>query len=819
MLASNANINWTPEHIKEGRFGKWLEGARDWNISRNRYWGSALPVWKSEDGDVVVVGSVAELAELSHGQILETKDGYVFADTGAPVDLHKHFVDKIVLKKDGKEYRRIPEVLDCWFESGSMPYAQKHYPFENKERFEKSFPADFICEGLDQTRGWFYTLVVLSAALYEKEPFKNVIVNGIILAEDGKKMSKSLQNYPDPMKLIDRHGADAMRLYLMNSPAVRAEELRFSEAGVEETVKQILLPFWNTLSFFTTYANADGWEPDGTEVDYVRHGQTALNMPTSDGSAELTISGGANDHVLTEEGRQQCVRTGRRLKELGKRYDVIVHTGMKRTIESARIIADELGFGGELAVEPRMAERVVNEKYDGAPWSDVLKEFEAKYGYSVPPAIHVLTKLGACESDEEFGKRVLDGYRDVLSRYRGKKILIVAHGNVSRMITSHARGVDFEEAMSATNYRLKNAEVVSYPVTPTKNPLDRFILGELQTLIARVSDAFETYDLQKGARAIVDFMDDLTNWYVRRSRRRFWESGMGDDKRAAYETLYRVLVDLSKVLAPYAPFLSEHVFRTLTGRESVHLECFPEFERTAVSQGLLSDMKRAKNLVALGLAARSRAKIRVRQPLSRLVIGESLDAYYLDILKEELNVKEVVVEDMAKVARKICRPNARAIGPRLGKSVQEVIVAAKSGNFTELEGGKIQVGSHVLEPGEFEIAYEPMNTGGASELVIESGYGTVVALDTTVTDELRLEGVARDLVRVIQDSRKEAGYAVSDRIRLSLSGGAAEAVLAKHADYVAGETLAEIVSELPDADVANEADTELGAVTVRVRKA
>lgn len=363
---------------------------------------------------------------------------------------------------------------------------------------------------------------------------------------------------------------------------------------------------------------------------------------------------------------------------------------------------------------------------------------------------------------------------------------------------------------------LHNCETAELPLRPLENPLDRFILGELQTLVAKVSDGFETYDLQKGARAIVDFLDDLTNWYVRRSRRRFWETGMTDDKRNAYDTLYRVLADVSKVLAPYAPFVSEHVFRTLTGKESVHLEFFPEFERTSVIPGLLADMKKAKDLVALGLALRSKAKIRVRQPLAKLVIGERLDAYYLDIVREELNVKEVVFEDMAKIAKKVVRPNARLIGPKFGKNVQAVIVAAKSGSFVELEDGKVAVGEFTLEPGEFEVAYEPLDVSGYA---VEGGFGTVVAMDVTVTDELRLEGVARDLVRAVQDARKEAGYSVSDRIALSVSGEGAGAVLAAHGPYLAGETLSELVSDLPAPDLSKETDTEIGTVRVSIKRA
>ena len=253
MLNSNAQMSWVPEHIKEGRFGKWLENARDWAISRNRYWGCPLPIWRNkETGEAVCVGSVAELEELT-GQKVD--------------DIHKHFVDKLTIKsKSGAVLTRVPEVLDCWFESGSMPYAQKHYPFDNKEHFEQNFPADFIAEGLDQTRGWFYTLVVLSSALFGEPPAKNVVVNGLILAEDGQKMSKRKKNYPDPSDVIDTYGADALRLFLLGSPVVRAEDLKFSEEGIKEVLRGVMLPIWNAYSFFTTYANVDNWEPPEGEL-------------------------------------------------------------------------------------------------------------------------------------------------------------------------------------------------------------------------------------------------------------------------------------------------------------------------------------------------------------------------------------------------------------------------------------------------------------------------------------------------------------------------------------------------------------------------
>jgi isoleucyl-tRNA synthetase len=346
MIANNVQIRWIPDNIKHGRFGKWLEGARDWNISRNRYWGTPLPVWKNEDGELLVIGSMKELFEYNRpfGDISEKNGAYFFAKTGAPLDLHKHFMDEIRLSKNGKTYTRIPEVLDCWFESGSMPYCQKHYPFENKERFEKTFPADFIAEGLDQTRGWFYTLLILGTALFDKPPFLNVIVNGIILAEDGKKMSKRLKNYPDPDALMSKHGADAIRFYMLNSPVVKADDLRFSERGVEETVKSLLLPLWNTLSFFTTYANIDGFVPDMTEVSFVRHGEVDHNR-------DNRLADGNIDPDLNATGIEQAKKLAMDLRNSASSFDVIISSPQIRARHTAEIIAQQLGYQDEIRIE------------------------------------------------------------------------------------------------------------------------------------------------------------------------------------------------------------------------------------------------------------------------------------------------------------------------------------------------------------------------------------------------------------------------------------------------------------------------------------
>lgn len=804
MLASNAKTRWVPENIREGRFGKWLEGARDWNISRNRYWGSAIPVWKSEDGEILVIGSVEELYEYNKpfGDIEKRAEGYFYTANGAignetPIDIHKHYVDKILLQKDGKTFTRIPEVLDCWFESGSMPYAQKHYPFENKEAFEASFPADFICEGLDQTRGWFYTLVVLATALFDSPAFQNVIVNGILLAEDGRKMSKSLQNYPDPMELLNRHGADAVRLYLMSSPAVRAEELRFSESDVIETVKKGILPLWNTYSFFTTYANIDGWKPNMGSLHFVRHGETIANF-------EIRLSDGGENSPLNASGQAQATATGKRLAEAGTQFDVIVASPLARTHKTAELIAKEVGFTGEIVTENCLSEHSAG-CYSGRPYDEIIEEHFKETGvrYERHEVIAKIVKNHpSSESNEDFDARNAKFYDELVARYPGKKILVVAHGGTFRSWCKHVFGLTHEAAFTRA-YAIKNAECVQLPMVVRANPLDRWVMGELHTLAARVQDSFERYELQTASRAIVEFMDDLTNWYVRRSRRRFWKSESDSDKASAYETLYTVLTTLCKIAAPIIPFVTEHVYRNLTSHESVHLEYFPAFDRFAVSPQLLADMKKTKELVTLGLALRSRKKLRVRQPLASITIGENLDDYFLEILREELNVKEVKFDDMSKHAKLVCKPNARLIGPKFGKEVQAVIVAAKSGNFSSLEDGKVQVGAFVLEAGEYELAYEPLT----EDADIEGGAGMVLMMDTHVTDDLKLEGYARDIVRAIQDLRKESAFDVSDRISIGLMADEDIArATTMFQDIIMSETLATSLqmNELPGATARRE---------------
>ncbi len=609
MVDNNQEINWTPDVIKNGRFGKWVEGARDWNISRNRYWGSAIPVWQSEDkSSEICIGSVKEMYELNkeYGQIEEKNWEYFYTKTWEIVDIHKHFVDEIFLKdpKTGEKLTRIPEVLDCWFESWAMPYASKHYPFENKESFK--FPADFIAEWLDQTRGWFYTLLILGTALFDKAPMKNVIVNGIVLAEDGKKMSKSLKNYPDPAIVFNKYGADAMRFYLMNSPVVEAQDFRFAEDWVNEVVKKVILPLWNTYYFFTTYANIDNFKPTGSKT--------------------------------------------------------------------------------------------------------------------------------------------------------------------------------------------------------RNNNLDKWLISELNELTKEVSTGFDEYKLNNATKPIVKFMDNLTNWYIRRSRKRFWKSENDGDKLEAYETLYTTLVELTKIIAPFMPFISEHMYKELTGNKSVHLEDFPKYDSSLIDEKLNSDTDMVQKVITLGLAWRANQKIRVRQPLKSITITDTLDDYNIEIIKEELNVKEVLVVDWNTLAKQICKPNGRAIWPKFGKDVKFIMWEAKSGNFEILDNWNAKVWDFELEAWDFELVFESGDAGA----LIEAGFWMVIAMDNNITDELKIEWYARDLVRQIQEARKEADYQVDDRIEVSMTN--MDEVLAVFKEYIQTETLSTIIESIDSSDINKE--IEIGEIKV-----
>ncbi len=609
LLKNNRQVHWVPEHLKDGRFGKWLENARDWAISRNRFWGAPLPVWQSEDGqETVCIGSVEELEKRSGEKV---------------TDLHKHFVDEIEIPSPsgGKPLRRVPQVLDCWFESGAMPYAQIHYPFDNKDWFHAHFPADFIAEGLDQTRGWFYTLMILSTALRDCPAFKNVVVNGLVLAEDGRKMSKRLKNYPDPVDVVNTYGADALRLYLISSPVVRAEDLCFSEDGVKNALRHLLIPWWNAYSFFVTYANVDEWTPD----------------------------------------------------------------------------------------------------------------------------------------------------------------------------TGHAT-----------------------PDTPSANLLDRWIISALERLTHEVVAAMDVYDLQLAVRPFIRFIEDLTNWYIRRSRRRFWKSQDDEDKAQAYATLYEVLVRLSKIAAPFVPFISETIYRNLRTEdmpESVHLCDFPVTDDARRDREREKQMDTVMTVVGLGRQLRSSYNVKVRQPLSLIHVVCRNDSHletvgaYAEIIREELNVREVrFSKDESDMAHFNAKPNFSRLGPRLGPKVKQsvgwikampeeqllMLLDRKSVEIALPDGERLE-----LDPDDVVVERVPKEG-----LAVAAEGAIVVALELELTDDLIREGLAREFVNRVQQMRKSAELEVTQRLRLTFAGDAEvmEAVQA-HETYIVNEVLA---SELVRADTLGE---------------
>jgi isoleucyl-tRNA synthetase len=618
LLKANEQINWIPDHIKEGRFGNWLEGAIDWSISRNRIWGTPLPVWINDVTEKkLCIGSIEELQQYSGVRV---------------TDLHREHVDELTFSIDGEEgtYHRIEEVLDCWFESGSMPYAQLHYPFENENVFEAGFPAEFIAEGLDQTRGWFYTLTVLAAALYDKPAFRNVIVNGMVMAEDGKKMSKSLRNYTPPDDLMEAYGADALRLYCINSGLVRGEEQRFADVGVRDMVRRALLPWYNAFSFLRTYAAIDGWSPD--------------------------------------KG---------------------LHTG--------------------------------------------------------------------------------------------------------------------------------------------DNVLDQWIQSRLQTLKTNIAREMEDYKLYNVVPQLFAFIEDLTNWYIRLNRGRFWGEEITADKIAAYSTLYEVLLELAQVMAPFTPFISEHLFQSLerlAGRapspESVHLCDYPMAEEQKVKPGLEVAVDRMQQVILLGRQKREEVKIGLRTPLARLTIINRDEVLLEDMRRlegyvaEELNVKEVrysaAESDYIELQAKA---NFPLLGKRLGKRMKvfaSVISALSAEDIARLQdhgilsldaGGAVEVFS------DKEIQIQQQAKPGTNTV---SNSQISVDLDCELTPELIRGGYAREVVNRIQRGRKESGFAVTDRITVTYfaEGDLAQAI-DEHHDYIMRETLC---LDLQKAWVAQSSVAEIDGATV-----
>lgn len=589
MIELNQQINWVPDHVRDGRFGKWLEGARDWSISRNRFWGAPIPVWQSDNPQYPRTDVYGSLDEIE-------------ADFGVrPTDLHRPYVDELVRPNPDDPtgqsmMRRVPEVFDCWFESGSMPFAQVHYPFENKDWFDSHFPADFIVEYINQTRGWFYTLHVLATALFDRPPFLNVICHGVVLAEDGAKMSKKLQNYTPPEEVFEKIGADALRWYMMSSSILRGGDLRLSDREIRDATRLIINPIWNTYSFFTLYANAD---------------QMTAKFDTS--STEL---------------------------------------------------------------------------------------------------------------------------------------------------------------------------------------LDRYILAKTREFVASVTNALEEYDLPRATTTASAFIDALNNWYVRRSRGRFWapanDASYSEDKQAAYNTLYSVLHVCTRALAPLLPMVTEEIYAGLTEGDSVHLQDWPDLELLPVDPTLVAQMDRVREVCSATLNLREDTNIGVRIPLRSLIIaGESAElvADHLDLIADEINVKAVEVStELEKHATKVLKPNGRVLGPRLGKQMQQILQAARKGDWTLLEDGTVEVAGEVLSGEDFTMQLEPVGEGAIRAL---PGGDTVVVLDIELDDELISEGLSRQLARSIQDARKTQGLQVTDRIKIQIWGSESlEKRLQPHFEAIAGQILA-----------------------------
>jgi isoleucyl-tRNA synthetase len=607
LLENNEQITWVPENVKQGQFGKWLEGARDWSISRNRYWGSPIPVWKSDDPEYPRTDAYGSLSDI------ERDFGRLPRNSAGEVDLHRPYIDDLTRPNPDdptgrSTMRRIEDVLDVWFDSASMPYAQVHYPFENHEWFDEHSPADFIVEYIGQTRGWFYVMHVLSTALFDRPAFTGVSCHGIVLGSDGQKMSKSLRNYPDVSEVFDRDGSDAMRWFLMASSVLRGGNLVVTEEGIRQGVREFLLPLWNAWYFFSTYANAAG------------------------------------------------------------------------------------GPGGA--------------------------------GYEA-------------------------------------------------------------------SWRTDSADV-----------LDRYLLALTGDLVSGVAADLDGLDSTSAAAKLRDFAEALTNWYIRRSRDRFWV-GVTDDPRSreAFDTLYTVLETLTRVAAPMIPLVSERIWQGLTGGRSVHLQDWPDADAFPAADDIRTAMDAVREVSSVANALRKREGKRVRLPLARLtvVVADSAAlAQFEDILRDELNVKAVELVELREdtagqygISHRLS-VNARAAGPRLGKRVQQAIQAAKAGEWSETDG-VVTAGSIPLEPGEYELVLETTGRPEGEALAVLPRGGFVL-LETTTTEELEAEGLARDVIRSVQDTRKAAGFEVSDRISLRLlfddpGDGRAVASAFEVAD-VAGETLA-----------------------------
>lgn len=601
LVANNETVNWFPEFVGEKRFGNWLEEVKDWAISRNRYWGTPIPIWRCECGHLECIGSRAELVEKAQEDIDES------------IELHRPYVDDVHLTCPhcGKTMTRIPEVMDCWFDSGSMPFAQQHYPFENKEKFdEELFPADFICEGIDQTRGWFYSLMAISTFIKGKAPYKNVLVNDLILDKDGKKMSKSRGNTVDPFQLFDKYGADATRWYLMHtSPAW--SPTKFDEDGLIEIVSKFFGTIRNVYNFFVLYSNQDGIDPSTFEIDYDKRPE-----------------------------------------------------------------------------------------------------------------------------------------------------------------------------------------------------LDRWIISKYNNLIKEVTDEMDHYDHMKTVRKIQDFViEDLSNWYIRRARRRFWNEELNDDKKSVYATTYEVLVGISKLIAPFAPFIADEMYINLTGEESVHIAYYPEADETLIDAHVEERMDLVRDLVALGRGTREKERIKVRQPLSEILVDgkyQELIGDLTPLIKEELNVKEVVFESkLDQYMNYSLKPNFKVAGPMLGKNIKAFGGALAKADAVTVVAQMESEGKIVLELNGENVDITPdmvdMRISAKEGFAVAMENNIFTILDTTLNAELINEGLARELISKVQQLRKQNAFEMMDNIKIMLDADdEVKAAVEAHKDFIMSETLALEIVEAAD---------------------
>jgi len=626
LLKSNEEVNWYPEHIKYGRFGKWLENNVDWALTRERYWGTPLPIWVDDNDHKICIGSIKELKEKATNMPLE-------------LDLHRPYVDNIIIKcpECGSEMRRVPEVIDVWFDSGSMPYAQFHYPFENVELFEQSFPADFICEAIDQTRGWFYTLLVISTLLFKKSCYKNVLCLGLINDEKGQKMSKSKGNVINPWDILNKQGADALRWYFFTGVSPWLPK-NFSTKAIDEVIRKFILTLWNTYSFFVIYANIDNFNP--------------------------------YDHELEVKDRTE---------------------------------------------------------------------------------------------------------------------------------------------------------------------IDRWIISELNQTIKKVNELMDNYNVTESGRLIQNFVDALSNWYVRRSRRRFWKSEEDKDKISAYKTLYECLVDVSRLCAPFIPFLSEEIYLNLTGsigrgEESVHLEDYPVADDSLIDEDLCFKMETARKVVNLGRAIRSKINIKIRQPLEEIVIyfdrdkrKEEAITHFSDIIMGELNIKKIrFAETIDELVSYEIKPNLPLLGKKYGSLVPKIKEALVTENsirtVLKVKNNKnvnLTIDGKQIEILPEEILVEIRNKEGFG---VESDGEFTVGLSSVVSEELLEEGFCRELVHQIQNLRKEAGFKIENTIELVIEPEIDEKILSKFKDYIMKETLTRsLVSEFKKDMYVKEVEVEDKKIKIGMR--